>query len=143
MSLTPLVGMTKERDQIRPTSDFPELPIATTDRARLEADFIRWGYCIVKDALSQSQINAQIERMLDQADAERAAGVAHMSHRGAAQLVFNLLPKGQVFRDLVALEERAIQKAPLVEALLGKILGPDFYLATAHGSIVHQHGGRR
>ena len=45
--------------------------------------------------------------MLDQAEAERKAGVAHMSHRGRAQLIFNMLPKGKIFRELIALEENA------------------------------------
>lgn len=138
-----LGGITKQRERIRPSEDFPELPRATTDRRRLEADFVRWGYCIAADALSPTQVQAQIARLLDQAAAERAAKVAHMSHRGAAQLVFNLLPKGQAFRDLIALEPAAAQGAPLVEALLDRILGRGFRLCTAHGSIVHTGGGRQ
>ena len=81
--------------------------------------------------------------MLDQAEAERHAGVAHMSHKGRAQLIFNMLPKGKVFRELIALEENAAHRANLVEVLLEKVLGKGFYLGTAHGSIVHQGGGRQ
>lgn len=143
MSGVRLTGITKQRERIRPSTDFPELPAPTKDRARLEADFMRWGYCLIADAMSPEQVQAQVDRMLDQAEAERAAKVAHMSHRGTAQLVFNLLPKGQVFRDLIALEPSAAQEAELVEELLGKILGDSFYMGTAHGSIVHQHGGRQ
>ncbi len=143
MSGTRLVGITKQRERIRPSTDFPELPTPTTDQAQLEADFVRWGYCVVANAMSPAQIEAQTERLLDQAAAERAAKVAHMSHRGTAQAVFNLLPKGQVFRDLIALEPSAAQEAPLVERLLEKIHGPSYYLGTAHGSIVHQRGGRQ
>ncbi|MEM7077065.1 MAG: phytanoyl-CoA dioxygenase family protein [Pseudomonadota bacterium] len=138
-----LMGLTKDRERIRPASDFPELPRPSTDQASLEADFVRWGYCIVADAMRPGQIDAQVARMLDQAAAERAAKVAHMSHRGRAQLLFNLLPKGQAFRDLMALEPSAAQGAPLVETLLAKILGDGYYLGTAHGSIVHQGGGRQ
>lgn len=143
MSGARLTGITKQRERIRPSTDFSELPTPTKDRAQLEADFVRWGYCLVADAMSPEQVQAQVDRMLDQAEAERAAKVAHMSHRGTAQLVFNLLPKGQVFRDLIALETSAVQEAELVEELLGKILGDSFYMGTAHGSIVHQHGGRQ
>lgn len=143
MSGARLAGITKQRDRIRPSTDFLELPVPTKDRAQLEADFVRWGYCLVADAMSPEQVQAQVDRLLDQAEAERAAKVAHMSHRGTAQLVFNLLPKGQVFRDLVALEASAVQEAGLVEELLAKILGDSFYMGTAHGSIVHQHGGRQ
>lgn len=67
-----LGGITKQREKIRPTTDFPELPQPTRDDAQLQADFIRWGYCLVADALSEEQIRAQIDRLLDQAAAERA-----------------------------------------------------------------------
>jgi hypothetical protein len=138
-----LSGITKDRDAIRPTTDVTGLPEPTTDPAQLEADYIRWGYCIVKDSFSLEQVKAQTERLLDQAAAERAAGIAKMSHRGCAQTVFNLVPKGQAFRNLVALETSALQQAPLIESLVAKILGKSYYLGTAHGSIVHQRGGRQ
>jgi ectoine hydroxylase-related dioxygenase (phytanoyl-CoA dioxygenase family) len=143
MSGARLSGITKERDRIEPSTNYPELPAPTKDQAQLEADFMRWGYCLIKDAMSSEQVDAQVERLVDQAEAEKAAGVAHESHRGTAQTVFNLIPKGQVFRDLVALEASAAQEGPLVEKLLEKILGPTFYMGTAHGSIVHQNGGRQ
>jgi hypothetical protein len=56
--------------------------------------------------------------LLDQAAAERAAGVTKMSHHGTAQMVFNLVPKGRPFRDLIALEENAIVQAPMIERLM-------------------------
>lgn len=136
-----LMGLTKDRDHVRPSTDFPELPQPTINQSELEADFMRWGYCVIKDAQSQEQIRAQVDRLLDQAAAERAAGVAHMSHHGHAQLVFNMLPKGQVFRDLIAFEASATQQGPLIETLLTKILGTGWYLGTTHGSIVHERGG--
>ncbi len=87
--------------------------------AQLEADFMKWGYCLIKDAMSQKQIRAQMDRLLDQATAERASKVAHMSHRGNAQLVFNMLPKGQVFRDIISHSKspRAKGGVPWREAL--------------------------
>ena len=138
-----LSGLTEDRDRIGSTSDFEELPKPTTNISQLESDFIRWGYCLVENAITKTQIQAQIDRLIDQAEAEREAGVAHMSHRGRAQLNFNMLPKGKVFRELIALEENAAHRANLVEDLLEKILGKGFYLGTAHGSIVHQGGGRQ
>ena len=143
MSGARLTGISNNRKAIRPSSEFPELPVATTDQRQMERDFMRWGYCIVKDAMTKEQVQRQIERLLDQASAERAAKVAHMSHHGAAQTVFNMIAKGQVFRDLAALEPIAAIGAPIVEDLLEKILGAAFYLATAHGSIVNQGGGRQ
>jgi ectoine hydroxylase-related dioxygenase (phytanoyl-CoA dioxygenase family) len=143
MSGSRLMGITRDRERIRPCTDFPELPKPTTDQAQLEADFVRWGYCVVAQAMNQQQIDQQTDRLLDQAAAEKAAGIAHLSHHGSAQLVFNLVPKGQVFRDLVALETEAAAGARLIETLLEKILGTGFYLGTAHGSIVGQGGGRQ
>ncbi len=138
-----LAGITKDRTAIRASTDFAELPTPTNDQRQLEKDFVRWGYCLVADALSKDQIQIQSDRLVDQAAAEKAAKVAHLSHRGSGQTVFNMLPKGQVFRDLIALEPHAAHGAPLVETLLGKILGDGYYLATAHGSLVHQGGGRQ
>ena len=143
MSGARLMGITRDRERVRRSSDFPELPVPTADQSQLEADFMRWGYCVVADVMDQAQIERQTERLLDQAEAEKAAGIAHLSHHGSAQLVFNLVPKGQAFRDLVALEADAAGGAPLVETLLEKILGAGFYLGTAHGSIVGQGGGRQ
>lgn len=136
-----LSGLTKARERIRPSTDFPDLPAPTRDREQLEADFIRWGYCLVADAMSPEQVQAQVDRLVDQAAGERAAGVAKMANHGHAQTVFNLLAKGQVFRDLAAFEPSAAQAGPLVEDLVARILGPAFYLGTAHGSLVHERGG--
>lgn len=140
-SLTQFAGISKDREAIGRTSEHHELPQPTRDQAQLEADFIRWGYCLVVDAMTPSQVDRLVERLLDQSEAEKTAGVAHVTHEGTTQFVPNLLPKGQVFRDLAALDEHAAAGAPLLETLLCKILGNDFYLATAHGSIVHQGGG--
>lgn len=139
-----LTGITKAQlkaGRVRETTDFPYLPKPETDLAQLEHDFVRWGYCIVRDALSPAQVAAQVERLADQAAAERAARVADMSGRDRVQTVGNLVAKGQVFRDIVALEPAACQGGHLVEAILGKALGKGWYLGTAHGSIVHQGGG--
>ena len=126
---------------ICPSSDFPYLPQPSTDMATLEHDFVRWGYCIVGDAMAGPQIERVVSRMIDQAAAERAAGVAKMSHFGNAQLIFNALPKGREFRDLIAFEPTACTRGPIIEELLGKILGSGWYLGTCHGSIVHEGGG--
>jgi ectoine hydroxylase-related dioxygenase (phytanoyl-CoA dioxygenase family) len=136
-----LSGLTRARERIRPSTDFPDLPAPTRDREQLEADFIRWGYCLVADAMSPQQVQAQVDRLLDQAAAERSAGVAKLANHGHAQTVFNLLAKGQVFRDLAAFEPSAAQEGPLIEDLVARILGPAFYLGTAHGSLVHERGG--
>eukprot|EP01045_Picozoa_sp_COSAG04_P029675 COSAG04_NODE_4935_length_1818_cov_2.121582_3_plen_190_part_01 len=124
-----------------PSSDFDYLPKPTTDMAQLEHDFVRWGYCIVADAMTPAQYGAVVDRLTDQAAAERAAGVAHVSHKGSSQHVFNCLPKGQVFRDVIEFAPDACTGGPVVEELLDKMLGRGWYGGTFHGSLVHQGGG--
>ncbi|MCY3811065.1 MAG: phytanoyl-CoA dioxygenase family protein [Gammaproteobacteria bacterium] len=143
--LRQLTGLTKERlkaGAIRDSSDFEYLPRPSADEAKLEADFVRWGYCLVEDAMSPSQIRDQVDRMTEQAAAERDLGVAIMTSRSdAAQLVNNLVLKGAVFRDAVEFKASAAQRGPLVDRLLTKIMGEGFGLGCAHGSIVHTGGG--
>ena len=96
-----------------------------------QADFVRWGYCLVQDAMSQDQCAAFIERLEDQAQAELslrstpgATFLLPVSGEGVDPagrpwgfnaLVNNALCKGQVFRDLVEFSEAAAQKGPLVD----------------------------
>ncbi|MCY3885933.1 MAG: phytanoyl-CoA dioxygenase family protein [Gammaproteobacteria bacterium] len=143
--LRQLSGISKERmktGRIRNSNEFEYLPRPSTNEAQLEADFVRWGYCLVQDALSPTQIQRQLDRLLDQAEAERKIDTAIMTSRNErAQLVNNLVLKGDVFRDIVEFKESAAQQGPLVDRLLTKIMGQGFGLGCAHGSIVHQGGG--
>ena len=63
-----LGGITKDHDGIRSTTDISGLPEPTQDRAQLEADFMRRGYCVVSDAFTLPQVRAQKARLLDQAE---------------------------------------------------------------------------
>ncbi|MDE0690728.1 MAG: phytanoyl-CoA dioxygenase family protein [Gammaproteobacteria bacterium] len=143
--LSQLSGLSKERmkaGRIANSSDFDYLPRPSADEAQLEADFVRWGYCLVADAMSPSQVRAQVERLVAQAEAERQRDSAIMTSRNEeAQLVNNLVLKGQVFRDAVEFKESAAQRGPLVDRLLTKVMGEGFGLGCAHGSIVHEGGG--
>ena len=143
--LKQLAGLSKERmkaGRIRNTSDIDYLPKPSADEAQLEADFVRWGYCLVKDAMSPEQIQAQVDRLTEQAEAEKRLKASIMTSRNeTAQLVNNLVLKGDVFRDAVEFKESAAQRGPLVDRLLTKVMGEGFGLGCAHGSIVHQGGG--
>ena len=143
--LKQLAGISKQRmkaSRIRNSSDFDYLPTPSADQSRLEADFVRWGYCLVADAMSPAQVRAQVDRLVEQAAAERHANAAMMTSRNdRAQLVNNLVLKGAVFRDAVEFKESAAQRGPLVDRLLTKIMGEGFGLGCAHGSIVHTGGG--
>ncbi|MDE0419626.1 MAG: phytanoyl-CoA dioxygenase family protein [Gammaproteobacteria bacterium] len=143
--LKQLAGLSKERMKaglIRNSSELEYLPKPCTDEAQLEADFVRWGYCLVKDAMSPEQVRAQVDRLVDQAEAEQSLKAGIMTSRNeTAQLVNNLVLKGAVFRDAVEFKESAAQRGPLVDRLLTKVMGEGFGLGCAHGSIVHQGGG--
>ena len=143
--LAQLSGLSKERmksGRIRDSSEFEYLPKPSADESQLEADFVRWGYCLVADAMSPQQVHAQVERLIDQAAAERQANAATVTSRNdRAQLVANLVLKGAVFRDAVEFTESAAQRGPLVDRLLTKVMGEGFGLGCAHGSIVHRGGG--
>ena len=138
-------GLSKERmksGEIRDSRDFDYLPNPSSDEKQLEADFVRWGYCLVKDAMSPDQVRTQVDRLVDQAAAERRLNVGMMtSANDRAQLVNNLVLKGSVFRDAVEFKELAAQGGPTVDRLLTKIMGEGFGLGCAHGSIVHTGGG--
>lgn len=58
-------------------SDLP-LPTPTTDRKLARQQLRDYGYCIVKDALCQEELNAVRNRLDEQAAAEREAGVAYI-----------------------------------------------------------------
>ena len=140
--LAGLSGARGDAGQIRDSSEFEYLPKPSSEKAQLEADFVRWGYCLVEDAMSPEQVKAQLDRLIEQAEAERSDDKAIVtSGHNTGQLVNNLVLKGQVFRDAVEFAESAAQKGPLVDELLTKIMGKGFGLGCAHGAIVHQGGG--
>lgn len=143
--LKQLSGISKERmksGQIHNSSEFEYLPTPSDEEDQLEADFVRWGYCLVKDAMSLDQVQQQLDRLIAQAQAEKQIHKLIPTSRNArAELVNNLVLKGQVFRDAVEFKESAAQGGPLVDRLLTKIMGEGFGLGCAHGSIVHEGGG--
>ena len=143
--LAQLAGVSKERVKagaISNASEFDYLPRPSSDEAQLEADFVRWGYCLVEDAMTPAQVEAQTQRLVAQAAAERRIDKAIMTNAGGrGQLVNNLVLKGQVFRDLAEFKANVAQHGPLIDRLLTKVMGEKFGLGCAHGSIVHEGGG--
>lgn len=127
-----------------PTPD-PEVAIA-----RLR----EFGYCILEDALSPEVLAETRERLVAQADAERAAGVAFEDQGpdqgrykdfgvlredaftaaagGVNQRVWMLVNKGQVFRDAVT--------HPVITPIVESLLGPDFLLSTLSANIAKPGG---
>jgi ectoine hydroxylase-related dioxygenase (phytanoyl-CoA dioxygenase family) len=105
-----------------------------SDLEAARRDLDRSGYCVVADVLSPADVAALKARLAEQAQGEQARGVAF--HDGGPgrpnQRVWMLLNKGKVFRDLML--------HPIVEALMGHLLGPDFLLSSFTANIARPGG---
>ncbi len=102
-----------------------DLPEPTKDISKLRADFQQWGYCMIEDGMSQEQCAAMRERLVEQAEAERIAGVANMTP--FFQLVWTLVNKGACFAGCVEHDPAAVQAGPLIERLVDEALGAGWY----------------
>ena len=96
-----------------------DLPTWTRDAGTMKRDLDEHGYCLVKEALTPAQLAEARERLSEQAEAERKAGVAYLTdgripddlgefpepQYGNNQSVFFLANKGRIFRELAALPD--------------------------------------
>lgn len=98
-----------------------DLPSPTKDIHRLRRDLHGWGYCLIEDGVSAAQTERLRERIADQAAAERALGIAHLSP--AQQHVWALVNKGADFVRCMTHDPAAVQAGPLIERLLDEALG--------------------
>ena len=118
MSAVSSVGKTRASDQL--------------DQAKRELD--AQGYCVVEDVLSPQEVSALKTRLVEQAEGERSRGVAF--HDGGPsrpnQRVWMLVNKGRVFRDLML--------HPIIDALMGHLLGPDCLLSSLTANIARPGG---
>ena len=97
------------------------LPRETKDIHQLRRDLYDWGYCLIEEGVSAGQCARLRDRVVEQAAAERALGIAHMG--AAQQHVWCLVNKSD---DVVACMEHdpaAVQAGPLIERLLDETLG--------------------
>ena len=94
----------------------------------------RWGYALIKDALTPEQVRAYRERLLSQAAGEAAAGIGHFDNGELKlnQRVWNLVNKGQIFRDLLF--------HPVLRELLPELLGEDYMLSSFTANIAAPGG---
>ncbi len=123
----------------------------TRDLAQAKRDLDVHGFCMVDAALSPQQVDEARRRVVEQAMAEQERGVAFRDggfnqevlnaqglfrdaaafqekDGGVNQRLFMLVNKGQIFRDLVV--------HPLIDELVGHVLGEDFLLSTLSANIV-------
>jgi ectoine hydroxylase-related dioxygenase (phytanoyl-CoA dioxygenase family) len=101
-----------------------ELPAAFEDLAR-------FGYCLLERALSEDAVNALKTRIDEQAAGERARGEAFIDS-AVNQRIWMLPNKGRIFRDLIL--------EPLVEQVMGHLLGPGFLLSSLTANIARPGG---
>ena len=106
----------------------------TRDLASARRDLDRLGYCVVPGVLTAPEIAALKGRLTEQAQGERSRGVAFRDGGPARpnQRIWMLMNKGKVFRDLML--------HPIVDALMGHLLGPDFLLSSFTANIAHSGG---
>jgi ectoine hydroxylase-related dioxygenase (phytanoyl-CoA dioxygenase family) len=131
-------------------------PAPTHDLERAKTDLDTAGYCLVADALSREELGALRERLVEQAEAETRAGLAYRdggrgqrvvddygnlradaftaANGGVNQRVWMLANKGRCFRALVV--------HPLVDELVGRVLGQRFILSQMSANIARPGGVR-
>ena len=115
-----------------------DLPQPSKDIDRLRNDLLRWGYCKVEDALSADQIKIMRQRVLEQAEGERLAGIAQRTPSG--QNINCCVYKGRCFELFVEQHPDIAQGGPLVEQLVTEALGPG-WICTSLIAAISLEGG--
>lgn len=109
-----------------------DLPELTDDVVRARGDLDRHGFCLIRDALSGSEVASVRARLVEQAAAEARDGVAFFDSGGANQRLWNLVNKGDEFRSLVAL--------PSAIEIMRHLLGERFLLSSLTANIAGPGG---
>ena len=128
------------------------LPTWTRDAGTMKRDIDEHGYCLVKEALTPEQLAEARERLSEQAEAERKAGVGFFydgripgdlgtfpePKTGNSQLVFFLANKGRIFREMAALPDildivrHVLGEEIRIQNLLAQITRSDRKAQTLH-----------
>lgn len=115
-----------------------DLPQPSKDLEQLRRDMLKWGYCKVEHALSSEQVAVIRQRVLEQAEGERLAGVAQKTPSG--QNINCCVNKGQCFERLIEQHPSAVQGGALVEQLVTESLGAG-WICTSLIAAVSLQGG--
>lgn len=115
-----------------------DLPVATKDLDRLRKDFVEWGYCKVDGAIAPDQVAVLHERMVDQAEGERRAGIAQKTQSG--QNINSCVNKGECFEALIQQDPDVVQGGPLIEQLVEEALGAGWICTSLIGAIAVKGG---
>jgi hypothetical protein len=98
-----------------------DLPKATKDIKKMRRDIKEWGFCLIEDAMSKEQCDRFLNRLLDQAEGERLAGVDQPTPSG--QYINTLINKGEVFAQCIEQNTEAVQAGPVIEQIMDETLG--------------------
>ncbi len=115
-----------------------DLPQPTRDIRKLRTDLQQWGYCLIEEALSKDQYERLKQRLTEQAEAERKAGIACWTGAAAApgeplpkvQFLHSLINKGEQFIQCVEHDPAGVQGGPLIEQLLNETMGHNFLMSS-------------
>ncbi len=94
---------------------------------------LRWGYCKIEQALSEEQVRIVKERVLEQAEGERLAGIAQKTPSG--QNINCCVNKGRCFELLIEQHPSQVQGGALIEQLVTEALGPGWISTSLIGAI--------
>ncbi|RLA38623.1 MAG: hypothetical protein DRR42_28465, partial [Gammaproteobacteria bacterium] len=115
-----------------------DLPKASKDIEQLRRDMLKWGYCKVEDALSTDQVAVIRQRVLEQAEGEKLAGIAQRTPSG--QNINCCVNKGRCFEGLIEQHPDVVQGGPLVEQIVTEALGPG-WICTSLIAAISLEGG--
>lgn len=115
-----------------------DLPVATKDIQRLRWDMVTWGYCKIEDALSAEQVAVIRQRVSEQAEGERLAGIAQKTPSG--QNINCCVNKGRCFEELLEQHPNMVQGGALVEQLVTEALGENWISNSLIASIALKGG---
>ncbi len=115
-----------------------DLPKASKDIEQLRRDMLKWGYCKVEDALSADQVEVIRQRVLEQTEGEKLAGIAQRTPSG--QNINCCVNKGRCFEGLIEQHPDVVQGGPLVEQIITEALGPGWICTSLIASVSIEGG---
>jgi ectoine hydroxylase-related dioxygenase (phytanoyl-CoA dioxygenase family) len=115
-----------------------DLPQPSRDIEQLRKDMLQWGFCKVEGALGAVQVDVIRQRVLEQAEGERLAGIAQKTPSG--QNINCCINKGQCFEGFIEHEPSLVQGGPLVEQLVTEALGVN-WICTSLIAAISSKGG--
>ncbi|GJC92681.1 phytanoyl-dioxygenase [Colletotrichum higginsianum] len=115
--------------------DLNELPKPTEDIDQVKRDLRKWGYGLLKNALTTEQVAILKKGAQEQAAGERKAGVATFDGgpKKPNQRIWNLFNKGEEFLDLL--------NHPLIDEVVPWYLGCDNPLLWSYSVNIARPGG--